>query len=199
MNLENSALIGIVAGVINTAGLVPYIRDIFRHKTKPERAMWWIYCALFTLLFAAQAKAGADWLLFVTASYVLSSTLIAILSLRYGYGSFHKRDFVSITIATIGLILWLITDRPLVAILMVIIVDVAGFWLTLVKTWHAPHTETLISWQLAFLAAFLSIFSITTWSLDVVIYPLYAVSGNALIVWLIMHRRKKVLKDPSDF
>lgn len=82
---------------------------------------------------------------------------------------------------------------------MIIVIDFAGFWLTLVKTWHAPHSETLISWQLSFIAAILSVISAGTWKVTIIIYPLYAALGTALLVWLIMYRRLKVKKDPSDF
>jgi hypothetical protein len=64
---------GIVAGLANLAGFIPYIRDIFRHKTKPERAMWWIYSMLFMVLWAAQLGAGATWLLISTATYVITA------------------------------------------------------------------------------------------------------------------------------
>jgi len=198
MHISIYALAGISAGIINTIGLVPYIRDIFRHKTKPERAMWWIYAVLFSLLFAAQLKAGASWLLCVTAAYILSSILIAILSLRYGYGSFHKRDMFSLVIVALGLLLWLITSQPLLAIILVIIVDFAGFWLTLFKTWHAPRSETLVAWELACLAAIISVFSIKTVSLSVIIYPLYAVLGSGLLVCEIIYRRARVEHDLED-
>lgn len=193
------ALVGAIAGIINIIGLVPYIRDIFRHKTKPERGMWWIYTGLFALLFAAQLKAGAHWLLLVTGTYVLSGAVVAVLSLRYGYGRFHTRDSVSLLVAAGGLVLWLLSDKPLVAILMVVIVDIAGFWLTLVKTWYAPHSETLIYWELAFVSALLSIFSVETWTFEVIVYPLYAILGTAFIVWLIKYRRTKVIEDIADF
>lgn len=161
--------------------------------------MWWIYVFMFGVLFAAQMDAGGRWLLFITGAYLVESAVIAMLSLRYGYGSFHKRDTISLLVAAAGLLLWLATDMPLVAIILVIIVDFAGFWLTLVKTWHAPHTETLISWQLACVSAILSIFSISTWKFDVIIYPLYAAAATALLAWLIMYRRKKIVEDLPDF
>ena len=193
------AVIAVVAGVLNVIGFVPYMRDILRRKTKPERAMWWIYAVLYGVLFAAQVDAGAGWLVWVTAAYIVSSVVIAILSIWYGYGRLHKRDMISLGIAVAGLVLWQLSDRPLVAIVLVIIVDFAGFWLTLVKTWHAPHTETLISWQLAFVTAVLSIFSVGARTLDVLIYPAYAVVGTGLLVWVIMYRRTKVTEDLSDF
>ncbi|HTE57386.1 MAG TPA: hypothetical protein VK694_01470 [Verrucomicrobiae bacterium] len=201
MHNDLAAVISITAGILNMVGFVPYVRDILRHKTKPERAMWWIYAFLFGVLFVAQMDANAGWLLLVTVSYIASSVAIAVLSVWYGYGGFHKRDTISFVIAALGLVLWLVTDTPLIAIVLVIIVDFAGFWLTLVKTWHAPHTETLISWQLAFVTAVLSIFAAGSWSLDVIIYPLYAVAGTGLLVWMIMYRRKKLepTEDLPDF
>jgi len=144
-------------------------------------------------------SAGAHWLLLVTAVYIATSVAIAILSVWYGYGRLHKRDAISLVIAVVGLVLWRLTDRPLVAVMLVIIVDFAGFWLTLVKTWHAPHTETLIAWQLAFATAVLSIFSVGTWTIDVLAYPVYVVLAMALIVCMIMHRRTKVAEDLPDF
>jgi len=199
VHISTSILFGLLAGILSVTSTVPYVIDIFRHKTKPERAMWWIYSVLFTLLFVAQLSAGAHWLLIVTAEYVLASLLIAVLSVPYGFGSFHKRDTVSLAIAAAGLLAWLLTNRPIIAILMVVIVDFAGFWLTLVKTWHAPHSETLIAWQLSCVAAVLSVFAAGTWNFTIIVYPVYAVLGSGLLVWLIMYRRTKVREDPKDF
>lgn len=189
MNEKTLATIAIIAGIINFVGLMPYIVDIFKRKTKPERAMWWIYTFLFMLLFAAQLKAGASWLLVVTAVYVLTSAVIAILSLKYGYGSFHKRDFYSIALALAGVGLWLSTDNPLTAIILVIVIDAAGFWLTLVKTWYAPYSETLISWQAACVSAALSLVAVGSWKFELLVYPLYALLGTGLIVGIILYRR----------
>jgi hypothetical protein len=199
MNDGVLAAIGVVSGIINLLGTVAYVRDIFRHQTKPERAMWWIYAVLFSVLFAAQVDAGARWVLLVTGGYVLSATFIAFLSLKYGYGKFHRRDVLSIVVAAFGLLIWWRYDEPLLAILMVIIVDFAGFWLTLIKTWHAPRTESLIAWQLSCIAAVLSVASVGELSFTVLVYPIYAALATLLIVWLIRYRRTKVAEDPADF
>ena len=199
MHVNRELFFGLLSAVINLIGFVPYFLDILKRKTMPERATWWIYSVLFFLLLAAQRGAHAGWLLLASGSYVISSVFIALLSIKFGYGQFHKRHFVSILIAALGLILWQITDRPLIAILLVIIVDFAGFWLTLLKTWHAPHSETLIAWQLALLSYTVSLFSISNWTLSVVIYPIYAIVGGSTIVWVITQRRKKITVDPKDF
>lgn len=199
MNNNLLVLASVVAGVVNLAGTIPYVIDIFRGKTKPERAMWWVYTVLFSVLLLAQWGAEAGWLLLVTGEYIFSAALIAVLSLKYGYGKFHRRDTVSMGIAALGLLAWWLTSSPLIAILMVIVVDAAGFWLTLVKTWRAPHSETLIAWQLSFASATISVLSIDKWTFAVVSYPVYAALGAGFLVWLIMYRRTKVAEDPADF
>ncbi|HRC28524.1 MAG TPA: hypothetical protein PKV96_04030, partial [Candidatus Saccharimonas sp.] len=65
---------------------MPYLRDIFRHKTKPERATWWIWLTLNMIAFFAQLAAGATWSLGLMAGQLLAVGLIAVLSLRFGYG-----------------------------------------------------------------------------------------------------------------
>lgn len=199
MHIKLLVVAGIVSASINAVGFIPYFLDILHHKTKPERAMWWIYTGLFTVLLAAQASAGAHWLLLVSAEYIVNSAAIAILSMKYGFGKFHSRDLFSILFAVAGLILWKLIDSPLVAILIVIGIDFAGFWLTLVKTWQAPHSETLISWQLALLSTIVSFCAIGSWSFSLLVYPLYAVFGESLLIWIIIYRRNKMLRDVSDF
>ena len=61
MGQQLLAVLGIASAVVNTIGLVPYLRDIFRHKTKPERAAWWIWLTLNMIAFFAQLAAGATW------------------------------------------------------------------------------------------------------------------------------------------
>jgi hypothetical protein len=199
MPQELVVTIAVLSAVTNSIGTVPYIIDTLKGKTKPERAMWWVYVALFGVLFAAQADAGAGWLLLVTGAYVLATVVIASLSVKYGYGRFHWRDGISLLIAAVGLVLWKIFDEPLLTIVLVIIVDFAGFWLTIVKTWHAPHTETLISWQLSGVSAVLSLAAAGSWSLSVLAYPAYSVFGTLLLVGIIIMRRRQVAADPQDF
>lgn len=182
----------VTGAVLNIIGLVPYLRDIFRGKTKPERAMWWIYTLLFGVLLAAQWSADARWLLLVSGVYVVSALLIAVLSVKYGFGTMRRRDWLSLCIAVAGLVLWWFTSEPLIAILIVIAIDMAGFWLTLVKTWQAPYSETLVSWRLSCAAAIISLLAITNWTLPVIVYPVYSIVGTAGIVWLIQYRRSKI-------
>lgn len=185
------AVTGIAAGVVNTVGLVPYIRDVFRHKTKPERATWWVWLALASLAFYAQWQAGATWSLIMTGAGIVACGLLAVLSLRYGYGRFHLRDTVSLVVAAVGIVIAQYIQSPLFALLVIIGVDIIGLWLTLYKSWLAPHTETLISWFLATVSGGLAALAVGEWNFTQLIYPAYLFVGNGLIVLVIVYRRRK--------
>lgn len=192
------ATFGIAAGVLNTVGLVPYIRDIFRHKTKPERATWWVFLGLSAFALIGQIQAGAHWSLVATAADMFAELLIALCSLKYGYGRLHRRDWAALAIAALGIGIAQILNSPLLALLVVIGVDTVGMWLTIYKTWSAPHSETLISWALATGAAGLSIVAVGKLNLAQLVYPAYIFLANGWLTCIIIARRPHVKHDAAD-
>lgn len=193
MSQELLAGLGIAAGVVNTIGLLPYLRDIFRRKTKPERATWWIWFVLNVIALGAQWAAGATWSLGLTIGQIVAVGLIAVLSLRYGHGTFRKKHYLSLTMAAIGVVLWKVTADPLIALIIIVLIDFMAFYLTIVKTWRAPDTETLSSWVLASIAAGCGVLAIGEWTdLAKTIYPAYIFIGNWALVAIIVWRRRKI-------
>lgn len=191
------AFLGITSATVNTIGLLPYLRDIIRRKTKPDRATWWIWFTLNLIAFFAQVAAGATWSLGLTIAQMLAVGLIAFFSLRYGFGAFHRRHYVSLAVAAVGIILWQLTADPLIALIIVVLVDFLALWLTITKTWHAPETETLSAWVFAAVAGGLGFLAVGDFTnLTTVLYPLYIFVANTFIVWEISHRRK-VLSKPA--
>jgi hypothetical protein len=190
MNDAALAVLGVSAGVINLICIIPYLRDIFHGKTKPERATWWVWLVLAIVALFAQLDAGGKWVIVLTISAIITLVTIAVLSVPYGYGRFHRRDFVALLITALGVGAWLLLDDPLLAILVVISVDAAGFWLTLNKTWQAPYTETMITWLLAAIAAVLAVLSVGSLNPTQILYPLYSVLANSLLAFVILWRRK---------
>ena len=192
MTTTTLAAFGIASFVINTVGLIPYVRDILGHKTKPQRATWWIWLALNCIALAAQVAAGARWSLLFTAGSLLAVLLIALLSIKYGYGKFERKDGLSLMVALGGVVLWVLTKQPLAALLIVMAIDLIGYGLTFAKTWRAPHTETLIAWVLSGVAGTLGVLAVGDWDLAKLIYPLYITVVNWLLALMIMYRRRVI-------
>jgi hypothetical protein len=198
MNETTLAALGIAASLLNAAGLLPYLRDILRHKTKPERATWWVWFAITTVGFFAQWAGGARWSLLLTLSSAIDVGIIAVLSIPFGYGTFHQRDTISLVVAGIGIAVSLMLRSPLLAVLVVVCVDLTGAWLTIVKVWVAAHTETLIAWELSFVAALCGLLAVGAYYPARFLYPLYGVITNRLITLTVMYRRRKVIRSPLD-
>ena len=190
MNSSLLALLGIAAGVVNVLSLVPYVRDIFKHKTKPERASWWIWSIIFTSVFFAQLDMKAGWSVGLTVGQVIGTTFVAILSIKYGYGRFERKDIISLVLACIGIILWRLTSQPLVALAILICIDMVAVALTIKKAWKAPETETLISWILILVSSILALLSVgTLWTINM-IYPVYTLLTVLAILGTILAGRK---------
>ncbi|HSW98814.1 MAG TPA: hypothetical protein VLF71_03175 [Candidatus Saccharimonadales bacterium] len=183
--------LGIAAGVIQLAGNIPYVRDIFRGKTKPERATWWIWTLLNVVSLGAQIGAHATWSLLMTVGQGLMTAFIAVMSLHHGYGKFQRRDYISAVAAVLGVGLWWWLQSPLAAIIVVLLVDASGFWLTIAKTWRAPRTETLIAWQLTALSGGLGVLAVGRLDATQLLYPAYIMAGNTLMALVIVRRRHR--------
>jgi hypothetical protein len=192
MNETTLAVFGILAAVVNTIGMVPYIKDVFKHKTKPERATWWIWLALGVVAISAQVAAGATWSLFMVGAQTTAVAVIAFLSVKYGYGKFKSKDFIALLVAMLGLLLWKITKDPLYALIIVVLIDVLAVWLTASKTWKAPHTETLIAWFLSSLAGLFGLLAVGKFDFTQLLYPFYILVANSSVTLIIIYRRKKL-------
>lgn len=177
---------------------IPYFVDIFRGNTKPERATWWIWFMLATVSFFAQLSAGAKWSLVLAASSALVAGATAILSIRYGFGSFHRRDAISIVVTVAGILFAYIYKSPLIALFTVLVIDGMAAGLTLYKTWYAPRSENLMAWSISTVAVACGVLSVGTYQIAILLSPLSNLLVNVLMVGVIMLRQKKVLVQPID-
>ena len=131
----------------------------------------------------------------MTAADAMAAGTIAVCSLRFGYGRLHRRDWISLGIAALGIGVSQVVSSPLLALLVVIGVDATGFWLTVYKTWQAPHSETLISWVLATVAGACGIVAIGKLDPTQLLYPIYIFGSNGLLAGIIIARRPHVSPD----
>lgn len=61
-------LIGILAGICGIVMFIPYIKDIFKRKTKPERISWLIWSLLGLIAVGSQLSKGATDSIWMTVA-----------------------------------------------------------------------------------------------------------------------------------
>jgi hypothetical protein len=179
-------LLGYISGLLSAVSYFPYIRDILHHKTKPERASWFIWLLLGSIAFSSQLAKGASDSLWLTGVQTLGVGIVFLLSFRHGVGGFTRKDILAIIIAIGGVGLWLLTKEAATALYIVIFVDVIGVLLTVQKAYHDPGSETLITWILAGASGLLAMLAVGNWNPVLLSYPFYILLANAAVISAIL-------------
>jgi hypothetical protein len=139
-------LLGLLAGIVGVVGYVPYIRDILRGSTKPERASWLIWLLEYAVLFGAQLSAGAVDSLWLIGLQLLGVIIICALAYRHGVGDFTKQNMCILGCVCATLVLWYFTRSANLTILLLVTVEATGVALTVRKVYREPRSETLVMW-----------------------------------------------------
>lgn len=193
MNFSILEVLGILGGILATIGIIPYIHDILRGTTKPERATWLIWTVLGSIAFFSQMAKGATNSLWMTGLETLGQAVVLILAFKFGRGSLQKKDTIALLIAALGLILWYFTKEASIALFIVIGIDFTGSVLTIQKSYEKPQTETLSTWVLAFIGGLLTILAVGKLDGILLSYPVFitVINGSIALSILLGRLRKK--------
>jgi hypothetical protein len=172
----------ILSGLIVLIGAPPYLFDILKGKTKPERATWFIWSVQGCIAFGSQAVLGAHWSLWFVGLNAAGNLAVWLLSLKYGVGGWKRIDIAALIIAAVGLLLSLVTRNALLALWGVVIADFAGVIPTLQKTYHHPESETTITWFALGTSSLLAVGSVGTFKFSLLLYPIYFTFSNYVVL-----------------
>jgi hypothetical protein len=185
-------ILGIIGGLFGLVSCVPYIRDIFLLKVKPQRATFLIWSVLGVIAFFSQLAKGATNSLWLPGLETFGAIIIFILSIKYGVGGFNKRDYIALFIALIGLVIWYFTKEAAVALYLIIIVDGVGTYLTVHKAYNFPESETHFAWILSAIGGVFALISVGSFNVILLSYPIYLIFANLAVLMAIqMGMRKK--------
>ena len=183
-------ILGGVSGLLIALSCIPYIRDILLRKTKPQRMTWFIWMVLLTIAFFAQLSEGGTWSLVTTGVDWLGVVVIFILSIKNGMGGATKLDKLALVGASIGLILWYLTNEPLYALVITIFIDFIAGMLTILKAYKEPETETFIAYMICGTGGLLGVFAVGELNLSLIIFPLWICLFNYAIGITVLLGRK---------
>ena len=184
-------ILAIISGVLAGLSHLPYLVDIIKKTTKPERASWFIWSVLATIAFSSQFAEGARWSLFFVAMDSFGVILTFLLSIKYGMGGLQRRDIIALIAAGIGLLLWYFTRHAEIALYITILIDLTGTVLTVIKSYEDPGSETFITWIGISIAAILGTISVGKLNFVLLIYPLYIFLANfAVVIAILLGRRQ---------
>lgn len=153
-------MLGVIAGVIGAIGYIPYIRDILKGTTKPDRVSWFIWLLEYAALFCAQLSVGTAGSLWLIGLQLLAVIVINLLSYHYGTGGFTKKNSLVLVSVCAILAAWYFIRSADLTIVLLITVETAGVALTMRKVYRQPGSETLIMWALIALAGMIGVIAV---------------------------------------
>jgi hypothetical protein len=192
--MDLKILLGIIATVVGLIGYVPYFRDVFRGRTKPHVFSWFVWGVLTTIAFIAQLVEDAGPGSWVTGSTAVICLVIAWLALSKGEREITRFDWFCFIAALFGVVLWILTSNPLLAVVIVTITDALAYIPTFRKTYFKPHEETLIEYALGSLKFLIGLFALQSFEIVNWLYPASLVLMNGLFVIMALIRRKQLAR-----
>ena len=165
---------GLLSAVLSTCAYLPYLYSMVLGTARPLRSTWLIWAVLSAISAATNIAEGASGSLLSVCVQAGFTTLIFFISLRFGMGRFiQRRDRQVLLLAVFGLGLWWLTDNAALALAISIGISAVGGFATIVKTYHAPHTEPAHCWIVSSAAAFMGLLSVGTLDPVLMAYPAY--------------------------
>jgi len=188
-------ILAILATVVIVGGaFLPYLRDIFRGKTKPHAYTWLVWTITQGTAVAGLIKGKGGWGALTLIIGIVFCLIIFLLSLKYGTRNITKSDTVILVAALSAIVVWWQLENPLLAIFMVSVIDVLGYIPTFRKTFEEPWTETAISWAVFSLANILIIFALSEYNLLTLTYLVAITFANFTLLAICLIRRRVIPK-----
>ncbi len=167
---------------------------ILRGAARPNRATWWILTLVGGLVAASYFASGARHTMWIPVSYVIGPLLVALLSLRFGEGGWTRFDRYCVVSAMVGVLVWVASDSPFIALLSFLCIDFIGLLPTFRKSYLDPESEDIWAWVLAAIAGAVNLLAIERWEASIAVYPVYIAIGNSMIAALLLLPRKSSVR-----
>ncbi len=179
----------ILSSIILLAGMVPYIKDVIKGKTKPRIISWFIWSCLTGISFFA-SLAEKQYPTAILMFFSMASTLsIVVLGWKKRQSGISRLDIVCLIGTIIGALLWYIFNSPAMAVIAMVCIDFIGGIPTQVHCWEKPHEETLSMFIMSGISALFTILAIQEWKITAFAFPLFLLVINIDYILMISLRR----------
>ena len=182
-------VIGLVTLVIGTVSYSLYFKDLFAARTKPDGFSWFIWGVLAGITFFAQMGAGGGAGAWATAFTSVVCFLIASFAFAHGGRAIRPVDWISLGGALAAVIVWVFTNDPLLAVILVIAVGAFGFIPTFFKAFAKPKEETAATFALNAIKFAVALFALGSLNPVTWLYPAALTAMNASLATMLFVRR----------
>lgn len=165
-----------------------YLISTLRGKAKPNIVSWSLWSLTALIAFAAQIYKGGGSEALVTLAIAFGPLAVIAVAVLKGAQSLTltRLDVWCLSLAIAGIIIWIRTKDPLLALLMSIVADILASIPTVVKSYLTPQTESAAAYSLSIISMIATLLTIRQWNVMSWAFPLYILVINLTFVTLIL-------------
>ena len=192
----------ILAGVIAVASAAGYAFDTLRGRNQPNRVTWAMWTVVPMIAFAAQIGQGVGLPSVFTFAGGFGPLLVLIATFvnPKAYWRLTSFDLTCGLISLAALVLWAITGKGLVALVLSVVADFFAAVPTIKKSYRVPVSESGYPFLFGVVAALITLLTIKEWTLANSAFGIYVLFTDGLIAGLVLFpaARPKPLRIRSE-
>ncbi|HAG52331.1 MAG TPA: hypothetical protein DCL21_00920 [Alphaproteobacteria bacterium] len=187
-------MFAILANTITVLNTIIYIYSIYKGKTKPHTFTWFNWTILSAITAYAQFSVNGGLSTWIFAFSALTMFLVTIISLFKGVKKIAKSDWFAFLIALTIIPIWYTTKNPVLALVLIMVIDIFSYFPTVRKSWIKPFSEPASVYFLAVLNSALTVVSIAEPTLSNTFYPAFVVLLDLGFMLMLLIRRTELEK-----
>jgi hypothetical protein len=184
--------LAVVSALLTALCVVPYLRDVARGTTRPQRTSWLVFAVLSIVAAVSQSIDGDAAGAWLAAGAATGFTAVFLASIRRGEGGWGRADRVSLAVASAGVVASIVVRDPTVAVGAVIAAELSAASMTVRKARSDPASETLATWGIDGVAGVLAIGAVTSPSVAALMYPVHHTFVNGWVATTIVRAQRRV-------
>lgn len=181
----------ICALIISVSNLGYYAWSVFYKSIRPHSYTWIIWGIITVVAVIAQYQGGGGYAIIHLSFVAVACFTIALLGFLKGHPEIHRTDKICLASCLAAIALWMVTGNPYYSVFLITVIDLAGYYPTIRKSWNNPYNENLVSFFLYGLCFSLQIAAIKEYNFLTTFYPVaIALSAYATWIYLIIRRQQ---------
>ncbi|WP_291272456.1 hypothetical protein [Geothrix sp.] len=176
----------IIGAIIGSLGGFYYLYETLLGKAQPNRITWLLWGIFPMVIFVAQRAQGVAGVSWVSFAAGLTPLLIVIASFfnPKAYWKSKPRDYYLMAAAILGILLWVMTDQPNLALLFSLMADMLAGVPTLIKSYRHPHSESWVAYAVSAFGFGISLLSIQIHNIENTTFVVYVFLLNGVLALL---------------
>lgn len=190
MDIDYQAILSVLATAITIYAYIPYLRGIIKGVTKPHFFTWSIWTLTTFVAVAAQMHEGAGVGAWPVLTSAILSLFITLAGLRYGLQQIARSDWYFFIGSIAAIPLWLLTDSPALAAVLVTVIELVATGPTLRKAWKDPTSEVAQTYALNTLRYVLAFGALEQFTIATAAHIVGMFFKHGAILAILLYRRK---------